>query len=572
MKLRDISTSALQVCFILFSTLTLSISSLANNCGTATLMNTGTSYTLAIDSDCNYLPSSQNICIACSGGGDAWFKWIPGGSNALQMDATFTVEADFTGNVNVSILYSESFEASGNPCQFQSNIYGYTQYTAKCNTAISPASPITVRHTALDGSGVYFLLVERIGNNTGSVTVTPTLNGTCPQPSNDRCSTPIALTTGNGIDPNAATGGSSANWIDAYSATNKCATKQRLTNTCGAFSAPNPPNEDHYGRNYFGVCMYNGNLGATSSIPLGVQCDVFLENTTYYSFQVPVTAADWAIHFSSYSQCTTGPNNMVAMLFNSLDCNDAENSVLIECDKFNVYGNIPTSDMVLNNGGAGLSLIAGHTYYIVLDGTRGSQCDVEILITKDTTNVLLPVKISQFEGQYKEGSNWLFWETELEQNHDYFEIQKSEDGEMYVSLSQVSGQGNSQETQKYSFEDSNPKPGITYYQLKSVDINGRSSFSEIISVVRPIQSLEIDDISMVNSTGKLQVIFSIAESGVTSLRMLDLTGKQIYKTQQLLQKGSYEWLVPTHQFPTGVYLLQMSQAGKLESRLIRTTF
>ncbi|MEZ4847897.1 MAG: hypothetical protein R3B93_04585 [Bacteroidia bacterium] len=108
--------------------------------------------------------------------------------------------------------------------------------------------------------------------------------------------------------------------------------------------------------------------------------------------------------------------------------------------------------------------------------------DVEILITKDTTNVLLPVKISQFEGQYKEGSNWLFWETELEQNHDYFGIQKSEDRNVCFFKSGF-GAGKQSGNTEIFFEDSHPQPGITYYQLKSVDINGRSSFSEIISVV-----------------------------------------------------------------------------------------
>ena len=91
-----------------------SIVTWANDCGTATVMTTGSSYTLTIDATCNYSPSSQNVCGACTAsGGDAWFRWTPGGTNALQQDVTFTVLPDFNGTISVSIIYSESIDGSG---------------------------------------------------------------------------------------------------------------------------------------------------------------------------------------------------------------------------------------------------------------------------------------------------------------------------------------------------------------------------------------------------------------------------------------------------------------------------
>ena len=543
----------------------------ANECGTATAMTTGSSYTLTIDGFCNYSPPAQNICNSCMG--DAWFRWVPGGTNALQQDVTFDVLPNFNGTISVSILYSESFEGSGDPCEWNGTTEGYTQYTALCSQAVTAGTSIQIRHTGLDGSGEYFLLVERTDNTGGNVTVTPTLNGTCAQPSNDRCSTPTALGSGNGIDPNAglAIPPTTSNWAFAFSASTKCATKQRLTNTCGAFTAPNPPTEDHYGRKIGPACLYNGNLGQTASIPFGSQCDEFLENTVYYSFQVPTYANDWVIHFSSYAPCLTTPNNMVAMLFSSLDCSDADNSVLLECGKFNVFGNLNTppynSDLIFDDGGTGHELFAGNTYYIVLDGTRGSQCDIEILVTRDATTLVLPVKVTNFNGINQQWTNTLSWEAENAQELDYFEIQRSEDAQTFDPIGLV--RENDQQSLRYDFQDKNAEVGINYYRIKAVDINGVESYSEVLGVLRENDGIEIRDVYPIPVKDNLFITFATAEAGKVSLKLIDLTGREVFHSERMVEKGNNQWNIPSGNLAKGMYLLQLSQNGKTEIRKVR---
>jgi hypothetical protein len=64
----------------------------------------------------------------------------------------------------------------------------------------------------------------------------------------------------------------------------------------------------------------------------------------------------------------------------------------------------------------------------------------------------------------------------------HFTVEKSLDGKHFSEAGLVYAMGNSMETIKYSFEDKNintAKPGVIYYRLRSVDIDGRHEYSVV---------------------------------------------------------------------------------------------
>jgi len=277
--------------------------------------------------------------------------------------------------INIALLYSESVDA-GNPCQWGTNTEGYSYYTTLCNKQMNGNGHTYFFKTkGLDGSGHFFLLVERVGGSGGSITVFPRFDGTCTPPSNDRCNSATALSPGNGLDPSASTS-SIAAWSESINATTRCATKQRMDDGCQAGGAD--PTEDHYGSRFVGTCHWGGNIGDNGSWPFTLnQCDEYIENTVWYSFTVPLTSNLWNIYFGSTSQCFHPPNDMVATLLRNVNCSDADQAVRERCDKFAVNGGMPSDDL----GWTDITLNAGTTYYIVLDGTRGYECDISILLT-----------------------------------------------------------------------------------------------------------------------------------------------------------------------------------------------
>jgi len=76
----------------------------------------------------------------------------------------------------------------------------------------------------------------------------------------------------------------------------------------------------------------------------------------------------------------------------------------------------------------------------------------------------------------------LLWSTSMETNNDRFEIERSTDGVHFEMIASVKAVGNSNTTQNYSAKDQNPVNGINFYRLKQVDLDGKSSYSQIVTV------------------------------------------------------------------------------------------
>jgi len=95
----------------------------------------------------------------------------------------------------------------------------------------------------------------------------------------------------------------------------------------------------------------------------------------------------------------------------------------------------------------------------------------------------LPVDLAYFYGEAMEDKAVkLSWFTEEEENNNFFEILKSEDGEKFESIAIVQGQGTTEEGTSYEFYDDIPFIGTNYYQLRQIDFSGEYSFSSVVAV------------------------------------------------------------------------------------------
>ena len=93
-------------------------------------------------------------------------------------------------------------------------------------------------------------------------------------------------------------------------------------------------------------------------------------------------------------------------------------------------------------------------------------------------NITLPVDLISFEAEREEDNIKLNWSTASEENNDYFEIQKSYDGEVFTPIGYVDGAGNSNAVVEYSYTDS--ETNKAYYRLKQLDYDGEFEYSDIV--------------------------------------------------------------------------------------------
>jgi len=95
----------------------------------------------------------------------------------------------------------------------------------------------------------------------------------------------------------------------------------------------------------------------------------------------------------------------------------------------------------------------------------------------------LPVTLVNFKAHVQNKAVVTNWQTTAENNGSYFEVWRSRDANQFEALTQLAAAGNSTGVLNYSFTDASPYLGTSYYRLKSVDLNGKFTWSVMVQVV-----------------------------------------------------------------------------------------
>jgi hypothetical protein len=95
----------------------------------------------------------------------------------------------------------------------------------------------------------------------------------------------------------------------------------------------------------------------------------------------------------------------------------------------------------------------------------------------------LPVKLLFFTAALEGKAATLSWATEKEEYFDYFEIEKAASDFTFTPIARVPGAGyNVYAIRNYVYVDNAPYPGINYYRLKAVDLDGSYQYFHVVSV------------------------------------------------------------------------------------------
>jgi len=141
-----------------------------------------------------------------------------------------------------------------------------------------------------------------------------------------------------------------------------------------------------------------------------------------------------------------------------------------------------------------------------------------VFITYGYPNAL-PVQLTSFTGVAVDHVNRLDWTTVTETNCNYFDVERSNDGNHFSSIGNVQGAGNSTSSNNYTFNDENPFPGVNYYRLKQMDYDGNYQYSSVINLINEnlytvnaidVYSLQGQLISSVKTTDENYVVRNLA--------------------------------------------------------------
>lgn len=180
---------------------------------------------------------------------------------------------------------------------------------------------------------------------------------------------------------------------------------------------------------------------------------------------------------------------------------------------------------------------------------------------------LLPIELSSFSGSCVGGSSVLKWSTAIENNNAFFTIEYSPDGANWQAIGTVAGAGNSSVTIDYSFTDGVSRAGTAYYQLRQTDLDGRFTYSGVISVGSCAGNGGAGsggggklNVYPNPSPGLLNLSFDGDKTKIQSIEIFNVLGERVYYSAvwqsgiDLTEKGA------------GTYFVQVTTDTKTEVR------
>ena len=95
-------------------------------------------------------------------------------------------------------------------------------------------------------------------------------------------------------------------------------------------------------------------------------------------------------------------------------------------------------------------------------------------------NMVLPTTLVLFKGKKQAATILLDWVTTAEIQAKHFEIERSEEGNIFVKIGTIAATGYSNTNRSYAFTDLAPFVAVNYYRLKMVDQDGKFNYSNTL--------------------------------------------------------------------------------------------
>ena len=147
----------------------------------------------------------------------------------------------------------------------------------------------------------------------------------------------------------------------------------------------------------------------------------------------------------------------------------------------------------------------------------------------------LPVDLLSFDAQPKGAIVKTDWITASEKNNDYFTVERSRDALQFEPIANIDGAGNSTILRFYSFDDTKPPAGLSYYRLKQTDYDGTVAYSRVV----PVKFRNAQITVFPNpASGTFFIDFSAMEDATFDLKLIDMSGRVVMENRLSLEAGS----------------------------------
>jgi len=204
--------------------------------------------------------------------------------------------------------------------------------------------------------------------------------------------------------------------------------------------------------------------------------------------------------------------------------------------------------------------------YAEFDGVTSFSGGTGVYIVSNGM-VTLPVIINPFTGRRVNQTTVLSWTTVSESNSARFEIERSADGNAWVTIGQVAAAGNSSTALSYQYTDavSLQVGNSLYYRLRLVDKDGKYSYSGVVLVRADDNAMGAPQLSRITPNpfgSEIEITCTVPVSGPVEVLLRDMTGVTLIHRTYTANKGDNVWrLTDLNGLARGTYIVQVLQGA-----------
>jgi hypothetical protein len=163
----------------------------------------------------------------------------------------------------------------------------------------------------------------------------------------------------------------------------------------------------------------------------------------------------------------------------------------------------------------------------------------------------LPVNILSFTGTAETGYNRLAWEVSQEINISRYEIERSPDGNSFQGIGQVRAAN----ATAYSYSDASIDNRSYYYRLKSVDQDGRITYSAVVLIQRTAK--QVLQVAGNPFTNAININLNLARNSKAQISLYDAGGKLIRRERIDIGAGQSSYSIQNlGGLPAGSYFIE----------------
>jgi hypothetical protein len=181
--------------------------------------------------------------------------------------------------------------------------------------------------------------------------------------------------------------------------------------------------------------------------------------------------------------------------------------------------------------------------------------------------VVLAVELKKITAYANGKINRVEWSTVSEKNMKDYIVERSADGiNAWETVSKQSA--NNKDDSKYSVEDASVS-ALTFYRVKSVELNGKEGMSKIVSVKRETKGkLNISKAYPNPTVEAVQIDFEVTSNSNVTVTMTDVLGRVVSNKQVQAVEGLNRLDVNLNSVAKGIYILTLQEGNNIVTQRI----